>query len=130
VFSCPVIAVIPTADKTTATVTVRVALGVKDQRILPNMGVHVSFLAGASPSGAAPQGTLVERDAVEEDAEGTGNTGTVFIIDGDHVEARSVTLGARDGDDQTILSGLTAGDSVAVGDLTQLADGKKVRVAQ
>ena len=125
-----VIAVIPTADKTTATVTVRVALGVKDQRILPNMGVHVSFLEAAPTEGTTPQGALVERDAVQENTGGSSDSGTVFVIDGDHVQARNVTLGARDGDDETILSGLAAGESVAVGDLTQLADGKKVRVTQ
>jgi len=121
-----VTAVIPTADKTTATVTVRVALGVKDSRILPNMGVHVSFLEAAQVSGAASPGVLLERDAIE----GSGDTGTVFVITGDHVQSRSVSLGARDANDQTILSGLAVGETVAVGDFSQLADGAKVRVTR
>ena len=40
-----VIAVIPTADRSKGTVTVRIALDQKDARILPEMGVRVSFLA-------------------------------------------------------------------------------------
>ncbi|NEK62445.1 MAG: efflux RND transporter periplasmic adaptor subunit, partial [Xanthomonas perforans] len=39
-----VIAIIPTADRGKATVKVRVALKVKDPRIVPEMGVRVSFL--------------------------------------------------------------------------------------
>ena len=43
-----VIAVIPTADRSKGTVTVRIALDQKDQRILPEMGVRVSFLADSA----------------------------------------------------------------------------------
>src|SRR3984885_16282592 len=43
-----VIAVIPTADRSKGTVTVRIALDQKDPRILPEMGVRVSFLASSS----------------------------------------------------------------------------------
>ncbi len=52
-----VIAIIPTADRNKATVKVRVALDQKDPRILPDMGVRVSFLepqsAGVSTSKSA-----------------------------------------------------------------------------
>src|SRR5579863_6585230 len=50
-----VIAVIPTADRSKGTVTVRIALDQKDARILPEMGVRVSFLADASQ---APGGKI------------------------------------------------------------------------
>ncbi|MGC2463337.1 MAG: efflux RND transporter periplasmic adaptor subunit, partial [Steroidobacteraceae bacterium] len=43
-----VIAIIPTADRSKATVKVRVAIEQKDPRILPDMGVRVSFLEQAS----------------------------------------------------------------------------------
>jgi len=46
------------------------------------------------------------------------------------VERRAVRLGANSGDKATVLSGLTAGDRVAIGDFTQLKDGAKVRVEQ
>lgn len=41
-----VLAVIPTADRSKATVKVRVGLEVQDARILPEMGTRVAFLAG------------------------------------------------------------------------------------
>jgi RND family efflux transporter MFP subunit len=45
-----VIAIIPTADRAKATVKVRVGLDLKDGRIVPDMGVRVSFLEDAKPA--------------------------------------------------------------------------------
>jgi RND family efflux transporter MFP subunit len=135
-----VIAIIPTADKSKATVQVRVAFKQKDPRILPQMGARVSFLADAPPadassssgpgSSASGGNTIV---AVPSAAIETGNdsgTGTVFVIDGDAVEKRAVRLGARSGDNQWILSGLDPGATVAIGDFSKLHDGARIRIAQ
>ncbi len=138
-----VIAVIPTADRSKGTVTVRIALDQKDARILPEMGVRVAFLAdspqdkgskvgaglpGAGLPGAAPPAAAVTLppNAVQ----GSEATGTVFVVHGDTVERRAVRLGAGSSDIVTILSGLTAGERVAVGDFTQLKDGVQIRVEQ
>ncbi len=52
-----VIAIVPTADRSKATVRVRIGLHVKDQRILPEMGVKVTFLdeqyTGAGDTGSS-----------------------------------------------------------------------------
>jgi RND family efflux transporter MFP subunit len=123
-----VIAVIPTADRSKGTVTVRIALDQKDSRVLPEMGVRVSFLAEAA-AGADTKpvsGVSVPINAVQ----GSGETGVVFILRGDIVERRAVRLGASSGDNATVLSGLTAGDRVVLGDMSQLKDGAKVRVEQ
>ncbi len=123
-----VIAVIPTADRSKGTVTVRVALDQKDARILPEMGVRVAFLAEPSrdennrPAG----GVTLPPDAVQ----GSGTTGTVFVLRGDSVERRAVRLGAGGSDAVTILSGLAAGERVAVGDFTRLKDGANIRIEQ
>ena len=124
-----VIAVIPTADRSKGTVTVRIALDQKDARILPEMGVRVSFLAEPSPQepgGKPAGGVTLPGNAVQ----GSGATGTVFVVHGDTVERRAVRLGAGGSDSITILSGLAAGERVAVGDFTQLKDGAKIRVEQ
>jgi hypothetical protein len=39
-----VIAIIPTADRSKATVKVRIAITLRDPRIVPDMGVRVAFL--------------------------------------------------------------------------------------
>jgi RND family efflux transporter MFP subunit len=121
-----VIAVIPTADRSKGTVTVRIAMEQKDPRVLPEMGVRVAFLgepmAGADAKPVA--GASVPNNAVLA----SGQTGVVFVLHGDIVERRAVRLGAASGEGATILSGLTAGERVAVGDFNQLKDGAKVRV--
>jgi RND family efflux transporter MFP subunit len=123
-----VIAVIPTADRSKGTVTVRIALDQKDARILPEMGVRVSFLADQSEDHGSKSagGVTLPSNAVQ----GSDITGAVFVVHGDKVERRAVRLGAGSGDSVTILSGLTAGERVAVGDFAQLKDGAKIRVEQ
>jgi len=129
-----VIAVIPTADRSKGTVTVRIALDQKDARILPEMGVRVSFLAESSQEpGGKPGGVSLPSNAVQG-AGGTpgaaGGIGAVFVVHDDTVERRAVRLGASGTDSVTVLSGLTAGERVAVGDFTQLKDGAKIRIEQ
>jgi RND family efflux transporter MFP subunit len=121
-----VIAVIPTADRSKGTVTVRIALDQKDPRILPEMGVRVSFLADSprEPGAKPAAGVNLPSNAVQ----GSGDTGVVFLVHGDTVERRAVRLGARSSDGVTVLSGVAAGESVAVGDFTRLKDGVKIRV--
>ncbi len=123
-----VIAVIPTADRSKGTVTVRIALDQRDARILPEMGVRVSFLADSpQDAGTKPAaGVTLPGNAVQ----GSGTTGTVFVVHDTTLERRAVRLGAGSSDSITILSGLSAGERVAVGDFTQLKDGAKVRVEQ
>ena len=123
-----VIAVIPTADRSKGTVTVRIAIDQKDARILPEMGVRVSFLADAAqePGGKPAGGVTLPSAAVQ----GSGTTGTVFIVRGDTVERRAVRLGAGSSDSITVLSGLNAGERVAIGDFAQLKDGARIRVEQ
>jgi RND family efflux transporter MFP subunit len=124
-----VIAVIPTADRSKATVKVRVGFKQKDPRVVPEMGARVAFLddAAVSASGSVPvPSVVVPADAVQTN----GESGTVFVINGDVVEKRTVRLGARDESNQTILSGLQPGAMLAVGDFNRLADGSRIHIVQ
>ncbi|EIT70390.1 efflux RND transporter periplasmic adaptor subunit [Hydrocarboniphaga effusa] len=121
-----VIAIIPTADRAKATVKVRVGFLQRDARILPDMGVRVSFLSEAPKPGAEQQKPGVQVPARAVQAQGA--QGVVFVIRDDKLERRAVKLGARSGDQQIVLSGLAAGDRVAIGDPAQLKDGVKVVV--
>ncbi|MGH8228622.1 MAG: efflux RND transporter periplasmic adaptor subunit [Steroidobacteraceae bacterium] len=125
-----VIAIIPTADKSKATVQVRVGFKSKDPRILPQMGARVSFLADASTASASSasirSGVIIPSSAVSTN----GNTGTVYVIDGDRVTSRKVRLGANTAQGQEILSGLNPGATVAIGDFSKLHDGVRVRITQ
>jgi len=125
-----VIAVIPTADRSKGTVTVRIGLDDnKDPRILPEMGVRVSFLEDrpdVAPGSPPPAGVSLPSNAVQV----SGTTGTVFVVREGTVERRAVKVGSSTADSVTVLSGLAAGERVAVGDFSQLKDGVKIRIEQ
>jgi HlyD family secretion protein len=126
---CNVIAVIPTADRSKATVKVRIGIQQKDSRIIPDMGVRVSFLpeeqAGAAAA-EAPAGVLVPAAAVKDD----NGTQVVFVVTGDTVERRAVGVGATRGGQVQVVAGLAGGERVAVGDLARLADGTRIEITQ
>ena len=121
-----VIAVIPTADRSKATVTVRVGLKVKDPRIVPEMGARVAFL-GAERAGSAPgvHSVIVPFDAVE--TEDDGQAVAWVIADGKAVR-RAVRLGARTPRGQILEAGVAPGETVAIGAEGHLHDGAQVRV--
>ncbi|HHA2859078.1 TPA: efflux RND transporter periplasmic adaptor subunit [Stenotrophomonas maltophilia] len=123
-----VIAIIPTADRGKATVKVRVALKVKDPRIVPEMGVRVSFLEQAQPQAAAkPQGVRVPGGAVVQ-REGAS---VAFVLgDENRVQQRTVEAGQAMGKDRQILKGVSAGESVVVNPPDTLRDGAKVQQKQ
>ena len=122
-----VIAIIPTADRSKATVKVRVALNVRDPRIVPDMGVKVSFLESAPKAGAVRnEGVRVPAAAIAR----RGNTDVAFVVGTDRTVAqRSLKLGRAMDDDRQVLSGLSSGDEVVLNPAAELADGAKVRVA-
>ncbi|WP_089241403.1 MULTISPECIES: efflux RND transporter periplasmic adaptor subunit [Stenotrophomonas] len=123
-----VIAIIPTADRGKATVKVRVALKVKDPRIVPEMGVRVSFLEQAQSQAASkPQGVRVPGGAVVQ-REGAS---VAFVLgDENRVQQRTVEAGQAMGKDRQILKGVSAGESVVVNPPDTLRDGTKVQQKQ
>ena len=123
-----VIAIIPTADRGKATVKVRVGLDVRDPRIVPDMGVRVSFLEAAKPATAQqPQGVRTPSAAIVQ----RGGHDVAFALKDDNtVEQRELKTGIAMGDDRQVLSGLSAGDSVVLDPPDALKDGSKVRMAK
>jgi RND family efflux transporter MFP subunit len=121
-----VITMVPTADRQKATVLVRIAFKKLDPRILPDMGVKVTFLreADEEPTPAARPVALAPRAAVLAD----GGTAVAFVIRGEIVERRAVKTGGTDGDRIEILAGLAAGDRVVVSPPPTLSDGARVTV--
>lgn len=118
-----VIAIVPTADRSKATVKVRIAIHAKDPRLLPEMGARVSFLK-ESTEGAEPSagGVLIPLDAIL-DGEGPAR---VLVLQGERVQERPVTLGETIGEQRLITQGLTAGEQVVRAPSTELRDGARV----
>jgi RND family efflux transporter MFP subunit len=124
-----VIAMIPTADRAKATVKVRIAIKQKDPRIIPEMGARVAFLSDEQRSGAdgekhAATGVVIPSDAIGS----SGSTSIVYVVHGASVERRAVRLGGKTNSGQIVTAGIEAGNSVALGDLSKLSDGARVRI--
>ncbi len=123
-----VITIIPAADRSKATVKVRIAIETKDPRIVPDMGVRVSFLEEAVKSAetsALPPGVQIPASAIMN----AGDTPIVFVLEGARVRRLTVVLGQSVGEMRQVMSGLNAGERVVLAPPATLRDGQRVTVA-
>ncbi|GAA5069604.1 efflux RND transporter periplasmic adaptor subunit [Lysobacter panacisoli] len=120
-----VIAIIPAADRGKATVKVRIALKVKDPRIVPDMGVRVSFLEASKPDQPAQKpGVLVPAAALST----RDGKQVAFVVNDEKAQRRDVTVGRSLGEDREVTQGLSGGETVVLDPPAGLADGDRVRV--
>jgi RND family efflux transporter MFP subunit len=118
-----VITTIPSADRQKATVLVRIAFMELDPRILPDMGVKVTFLRDSEDAApAARPVTLVPKSAVKTD----GKQSYAFVVVNDRVDRRAITTGGTDGDRVEVTAGLNAGERVVVSAPPELSAGALV----
>jgi RND family efflux transporter MFP subunit len=125
-----VIAVVPTADQSKATVSVRVAMKLKDPRIIPQMGAHVAFLSPAPSAAAQAQSSrsvVVPADAIQTEDNGQA---VVFVIANGRAERRAVRLGDKTSEGQVVRAGVSPGEAVAVEGADKLKDGSAVKVTK
>src|SRR5262249_33497156 len=125
--------VIPTADRQKATVKVRISFDKLDPRILPDMGVKVSFFGEDEEKAAAKKKdegpkpvAIIPKSAVRSSGEST----YVFLFRNGKVERRGVKLGSETGSDVQVMAGVNAGDTLVTGGPQNLQDGDTVRVSQ
>ena len=117
--------VIPTADRQKATVKVRVTFDQLDPRLLPDMGVKVTFLGDEvshPPDGGVR--VLVPRAALHREGDGP----VVFVYHDGRVERRAVHLGQVRGDEQEVIAGLSDGEQVVTTGLGELRDGQRAQL--
>jgi RND family efflux transporter MFP subunit len=120
-----VITMVPTADRQKATVRMRIAFKQRDPRILPDMGVKVTFLRddGSADVSAARSVTLAPKAAIKAD----GNQSYAFVVPTTGiVDRRAVRVGGTDGDRIEVVAGLDAGERVVVSPPPELAAGTRV----
>jgi RND family efflux transporter MFP subunit len=136
--------VIPTADRQKATVKVRIsftdASHVKlldpatDPRILPDMGVKVTFLDEEEKPKANAKGkpeepafvAMVPQAAIRND----GATKYVFVVNNGSLQRHAVSVGPAHGSDVEILAGIQPGAQVVVKGPEGLSDGQAVQLKQ
>ena len=118
--------VVPTADRSKGSVMVKVRFLDRDPRILPEMSAKVAFLERpvrpdeGKPRVALPPAAIVTREGKN----------FVFLLRGDRVLQSPVTPGARIGDLVQVLSGVKAGERVALKPLDKLRDNARVKTAE
>ncbi|MCE9636661.1 MAG: efflux RND transporter periplasmic adaptor subunit [Planctomycetes bacterium] len=121
---------VPTADRATSTVQVKVAFKDVDAFVLPEMGGRVEFLDPARADSAlgkdrviAPAAAFVERD---------GKPGVWILRDGraEWLAARKADGAASAPGEADVAEGLAGGEEVIVSPPANLNPGKLVRVVQ
>jgi len=106
-----VITIIPTADRNKATVRVRIAFLESDVRILPDMGVKVSFMEDrpvAAQVATEFKGVFLPSSAIVT----RENENVVFVVKDSRVEIRQILIGLKQGSQRNIRSGVEAGEWV------------------
>lgn len=126
-----VINIVPTADRQKATVRVRIGFDQLDPRILPDMGVKVSFMDDRATEPAAA--TATARPAVRVPTEAVmkeGDTTFVWRVNDDSVERVAVRTGGERNGQIEVLSGINAGDVLVGKPVDGLAEGAPVKKKQ
>ena len=120
-----VITIVPTADRQKATVLMRIGFRQRDSRVLPDMGVKVTFLRDERTGDApiAQPVALVPNTAIRAE----GNQSYAFVVSSaGTVDRRAVRVGGTDGDRVEVVAGLHAGERVVMSPPPALAAGAHV----
>jgi HlyD family secretion protein len=120
-----VIAIIPTADRSKATVKVRVGFEKKDPRILPDMGVRVSFQSKQSAGEPPPKGVLIPTSSIVQ----KDGKNVVFVVDGDRVHSQQVSPGQAFGD-LKLVQEVAPGAHIVRTPPADMGDGARVTLKQ
>ncbi len=118
--------IIPSADRQKATVKVRISFLKLDPRILPDMGIKVTFLGAEQKraAGADAATVLIPQSAVHDE----NGKKIIFLVKDDKTERRAVTLGGSRGSDTEVIAGVSVGDTVVVKGPENLRDGQSVAI--
>jgi RND family efflux transporter MFP subunit len=118
-----VISIVPTADRQKATVRVRIGLDQLDPRILPDMGIKVSFFDDSSQPAAAVAPQIPE-NALGKD----GDARFVWVVRDGKVEKRAVTVGEPKDGQVPVSKGLEGGETIVIDAPGRLRDGAAVEL--
>ncbi|MRR09322.1 efflux RND transporter periplasmic adaptor subunit, partial [bacterium] len=118
--------VVPTADRSKATVLVKVRFLDSDPRILPEMSAKVAFLSRPVGEGERKPVIAISPAAV---AARKGRK-LVFLVEDDRVRETQVQLGDRLGELVRVTGGLKAGDRVVVRPPDKLKDGARIKLKE
>ncbi|MCU0538402.1 MAG: efflux RND transporter periplasmic adaptor subunit [Desulfobacterales bacterium] len=116
--------VLPTADRSKASITVKVAFEERAAGVLPEMSAKVAFLSRAVGPDEREPVAAVPDSAVAR----SGGGPRLFLLDGERVRAVPVTLGRRLGEMVELRAGPAIGSRIAAAPIASLSDGARVSV--
>jgi RND family efflux transporter MFP subunit len=116
--------IVPTADRAKATVLTKVRFSQLDERVLPEMRAKVNFLSStkkqettnSEPKISVPASAVTTREGQK----------VVFVVKGDVVEEKAVTLGEVMGSRIEVMQGLSSGEKVVLRPAETLKTGTKI----
>jgi hypothetical protein len=118
--------IVPTADRSKATVMVKVRFKSIDRRILPEMSAKVAFLSREVREGEEKPRITVNSKAVVDN----GGKKYIYVVKENRVTLPPVTLGALLGDTLEIESGASLGDKVAINPPKSLKNNDRIKIAE
>jgi RND family efflux transporter MFP subunit len=125
-FSGEIHMIVPTADRSKATVMVKVRFIDKDSRILPEMSAKVAFLSRPVTGEEKRPRIAINRSAVMN----RKNLEVVFVVKEDRVVETHVSLGSPMGDMVEVLQGVKVGDRVVLNPSDRLRNGSKIKIEE
>lgn len=120
--------IVPTADRSRATVMTKVAFSDIDEYVLPEMSARVNFLNAQSNIAQQPEdeGVTVPNKALVM----RGSSTVVFIIENNRVREVEVIAGKKMGAQTEITAGIRAGQRIVISPPTDLQTGDKIKISQ
>jgi multidrug efflux pump subunit AcrA (membrane-fusion protein) len=118
--------IVPTADRTKATILVKVRFVDKDSRILPEMSAKVAFLSREIRDDEQKPRTALNPAAVI----GRKGRASVFLIKENRAIETPVRLGEKLGDMVEVLGGVKAGGRVVLRPLDKVKNGSRIKIAE
>jgi len=118
--------IVPTADRTKASVMVKVAFRKKSPQVLPEMSAKVAFLSREltederEPFSAIPSSATIEHNGKLK----------VYVIEEDRAVMKTVRTGRRYNDVVEVLEGVQAGERLILPPFDRVREGVKVKVPQ
>ena len=125
-FRGEVYTIVPTVDRTKATVLVKVRFLDKDPCMLPDMSAKVSFLSRNLKTEERKPRLAVNGSALVGKTDQTH----VFVLQGNYVQETSVQTGVKLGDMMEIIRGLKSGDRVVINPPKGMKNGTKIKIAE
>ncbi len=125
-FEGKVYMIVPTADRSKATVLAKIKFDIVSEKVLPEMSAKVSFLSRALKKGenkpflGVPTNSILKKES----------SFIVYRVKDSLAQANSIETGRSWGETTEILSGLKEGDTIVMKPDSRLNDGRRVKIKE